>query len=153
MTDRRARVWIIQTYLGINDLRFGMTPAEVEAVLGKPERSRNTGPDSTSEFRSVSQPIVEYSGGNATEFIFAPEAGQVMLRGINLLCSDEMDILHHLQASASDLTKSGGGTIVSIQLGVSLSGFEDPDDSNKSVGAFARGTWDRLLQSGKPVRF
>lgn len=144
--------WTIEPYVGADDLRFGMSPAQVAALIGKPDRSRDRAPGRISEFRALHEPIVEYRGGKVSELIFGRQATQVMLRGVDLLAPDKTDVLRRLLTISSDLVELDGCDIASLQLGLTMSGFQDPDDSNKSVNAFERGLFDGDVRDARPLR-
>ena len=142
--------WTIETYVGTNDLRFGMTPDQVAARAGAPDRARTRAPGRISEYRSLDMPIVEYRDSRADEFIFSPQA-DLVFRGISVFADSSESVLRRLLELDPNLAEVGGGAIVSALLGVSLSGYQDEDDSNKSFGAFRQGVWDAMLAKARPV--
>lgn len=144
--------WTIRSYVGVDNLRFGLSPAEIAGILGKPEDADDEGAGRLSEYRALHEPIVRYRDNKVSELTFSKEATEVMFQGIDLLGSDQTAVLRNLAAIASDLVELKGGGIASLQLGLSLSGFQDPDDSNKSVNAFERGLFDKHMPGARPVR-
>lgn len=55
------RRWVFTPYVGVNDLRFGMTREEVERIYGKPERERTSDSGTVRELRLKDKiPMIEY---------------------------------------------------------------------------------------------
>ena len=60
-------------------------------------------------------------------------------------------VLRQLLALDKDMIELDGDPILSVLLGVAMTGYHDEDDSDVSFGSFNRGIWDGLLAEAKPV--
>ena len=58
--------WEIVTFIGMGPIRFGMSPAEVAAIIGPPE-SADDDDGYLREYRAVEMPIVSYEKNVVTE--------------------------------------------------------------------------------------
>ncbi|HEY9219421.1 MAG TPA: hypothetical protein VIO94_15340 [Phenylobacterium sp.] len=129
---------VIAPYNGVGPLTFGMSQEEVVEAMGPPQR--------ITKARS-GNPILWYDDLNAiledqrlVEIGLAPVAPAV-IHGIQpFLDPDALDKLCKLDGDAREVL----GSIVLRNLGVSLGGFHDGDESQKGITAFVRGRWDVL---------
>jgi hypothetical protein len=134
-------MFVIESYVSAGPLKFGMSHAELIATIGEPavqEKSR------------LGDVIARYDGFGATisaagvvEVYFLPTT-DVTLSSVEIYSDDRtFDKLCALDGAPKELL----GFIVLLELGVTLTGFHDQDQSQKAITAFARGRWDQL--SGK----
>ncbi|WP_333682215.1 hypothetical protein [Dyella sp.] len=144
-----AMMFEIVPYISVGPIRFGMSPKEVDAILGKPKvvtRSR------------YSRELVHYYG-NAVRVSFTVDGNKVVEVGLR----DEVDVsiegiaLFPFSSNRyMDALKLDGspyetvGFVVLVNLGVTLGGFHDNDESQRAITAFAKGRWDKSMSDLKP---
>ena len=143
--------WTIESYRGANGVHFGMTADDVEAHLGTPRGVHTKAGGRFSEFRGTAMPVVEYRNSGVDELIFSTRCTEVLFRGFSVFAAPGRSALERLITLGGDLVELPGGAILSVSLGISLSGYLDEDASNKSFGAFSRGVWDQVLPSARKL--
>lgn len=135
-------------YTGALPLRFGMTRADVQVVMGTsphPRLSRAT----RDHYDCVG---VNYDGdGLAAEFCLFPERMRVVFNGVVLLgdgCvpNPVPSLLVHDPEPVESL-----GFLIFPRLGVNVTGFHDGDESQLAFNVFRRGFWDEWLVSANKV--
>lgn len=131
----------VKSYQGINGVDFGSDQSSVLSLFGSPER------------RSVNREReIEFHFCN---FILRFDANEGGLRECTLLpgCVAKIndssvdwsgDFLSWLASEDGDL-KEVYGFVLSLKLGVAVTGFHDGDDSQKAIHAFRHGDWDMFL--------
>ena len=128
----------IEPFVGPLPLRFGMTPEQVEGILGPPDSIR------TSYFgtRIEQRPHfgLGFSKDDATldEAVFAPGA-TVLFKGHDLFA--EPDLVSTLRRYDSE-TYLWVGSVVYFHLGILISGYHDSDESQKAIAVVCKGYWD-----------
>lgn len=133
----------IEPYQSVGLLRFGMSQGEVIAAIGDPKQLTKN---------RTGNPVLWYEGLNATiengslvEVGFGPEEAVSVLGvrpfsepgGFTMLCE--------LDGNPQEVL----GFIVLENLGITLTGFHDKDDSQKAITVFERGRWDALKPNMK----
>ena len=138
--------WTIHPYVGVGQLKFGMTPDEVAAILGPPEGSRPVA--STGELRerrekSALQAVYAAGDRRLVELGFSPPIAGLEFDGVRLFTSPSHDALREIlrrdPAPLADV-----GFVVFFDLGLSLTGFDDDDEDDKAVTVFDKGRWDEI---------
>ncbi|QDD66156.1 hypothetical protein EJD96_19285 [Herbaspirillum seropedicae] len=131
-------------YVGVDHVRFGMTPPEVAQLWGEPHsRSMN-----------FLKQYVEYRGSVSTTY---SSENQLVEIGLSRRCTDARieNIQIFLPPKRSRLVEllnldkdayEDVGIIVFKNLGISVTGFEHSDDDDVAVSAFSRGHWDDDLE-------
>ena len=130
----------IISYIGAKPLLFGMIEAQVEKLVGLPlSRTVNSLGEGNAQYNSYS---VRFSpkDNRLVEIGFSSSAN-VSFSGL--------DIFRRAGAFHKLLLKDSSpyeyyGFIVLLDLGITLTGFNDNDASQYAVTAFARGRWDHL---------
>jgi hypothetical protein len=98
--------------------------------------------DVVAQVRKKSDQLVEVG--------FGPSATNVILDSIHFFEESKNDVVRRLCKIDSNAF-TGHGSIVFLNIGVSLTGFEiDDDASERAVTAFSRGLWDIIIPSMKP---
>ncbi|TDK31284.1 hypothetical protein E2F50_20295 [Rhizobium deserti] len=116
--------WEIQPFEGVGPIRFGMTPSEVEAVIGPPDRRRK-GDDGT-EYRGDHAPVVNYVDGKVTEIeCYYDLEGGVSLDGIDLFERDGIEVMRELEKRSGGALESVG-SFYSRTSGFRPAGSTDP---------------------------
>jgi hypothetical protein len=136
--------WIILPYVGVGQLKLGMTPDEVAAIVGPPEGSRLIA--DTGEFRerrkqSALQAVYAAGDRHLVELGFSPPIKELDFGGVPLFTVHSDDALRRvLQDDPSPLTVHG--FVVFFGLGITMTGFDDDDEDQKAVTIFEEGRWD-----------
>lgn len=138
----------VNSYQSINGIDFDSKQASVISLFGAPDR------------RSVNrEKEVEF---HFRDFILRFDANSEGLRECTLLpgCDAKVNgclvdwlggFLNWLASEDGDL-KEVYGFVLSLKLGVAVTGFHDGDDSQKAIHAFRYGDWDMFLSEMKPFR-
>jgi hypothetical protein len=126
-------------FVGPSPLRFGMTPEEVAALVGDPERLFPDPFGNRSESRAGYSLGYDAKSGELTEAVFSK--GELLFHGVNLFAiANVIDFLRKYDESP----QMAVGMIFFVKLGLRLSVFHD-DESQKAIGVTARGHWDEFL--------
>ncbi|NQE49757.1 hypothetical protein RB25_19660 [Herbaspirillum rubrisubalbicans] len=140
----------ILPYVGVDQVRFGMSPTEVAEVWGEPHsRSMN-----------FLKQYVEYRGNVSTTY---SSEHQLIEIGLSKRCTEARikDIQIFLPPKSSRLTEllnldkeayEDVGIIVFNKLGISVTGFDHVDDDDVAISVFSRGHWDEDLKGMRAYR-
>jgi hypothetical protein len=135
---------IIEPYEAVGPLQFGMSHDAIVATMGEPEwvtKNYHGNPELWYDHMSV---VME--GGCFVEVGFAPDI-PVSICGIRPFAEpDAFARLCKLDGSPLEVH----GFIIFRELGITLTGFHDNDESQKALTAFARGRWDVFEAEMKP---
>ncbi len=141
----------IDAYKEVGPLRFGMSKQETEQAIGHVDRAANT-PDGIIELYNFSYDVVAQVRKSSDQLIevgFGHRATEVCINNIYLFEQPGQDVLLELSKIDSN-SFVGHGSIVFLNLGISLTGFTDDDNSTRAITAFANGVWDDIIPSMKP---
>ena len=132
----------VKPYRGVGTVEFGMTRADVTAVMGEPSSVRQTSLGDTELM--YPQCSVRLSGAQGdkgvAEIGFFPDC-DVMVAGIDVYGDPSaFDQLARLDGGPLEYA----GTVVLLRLGIAMTGFHDANEDQRHVTIFARGRWDRL---------
>jgi hypothetical protein len=136
-----ASVFEIRPFEGVGPLSFGFTADDVAFAVGPPLRRLKNWKGNYEEYRHGFKSCYDHHGHLVEVVLFPPSSA--ILAGRDLFA---------LQDPVSELRKldehpyQSMGISVFLQLGVSVTGFETTEDSEKAIGAFARGRWDAIAQ-------
>ncbi|WP_447895921.1 hypothetical protein [Vreelandella sp. GE22] len=136
----------IEPYISVGPLSFGFSQKEVKSLLGDPVRT-STNRKGEKDFHYFNA-IARFSSINLTliEVGITPSAS-ALIKNINLYDDpDALNKLVMLDGTASEYY----GFIVFFNLGITMTGFHDGDDSQKAVTAFTRGRWNHLREDMQP---
>lgn len=129
---------IIVPYKSVGPIKMGMDTDQVRGNLGEPKL--------VSKGRSGNQ-ILRYEGLNVT----VAQCGvvEVELLPDTTALLDGTDIFSDPKAFGKLCTLDGDpqecvGTIILLNLGMSMAGFHDRDESHRSVTVFAKDRWSTL---------
>ncbi len=134
-------VFEIRPFDGVGPLSFGFTADEVVSAVGPPLKRLKNWKGKYEEFRDGFKTCYDDHGCLVEVVLFPPSSA--ILAGRDLFA---------LQDPVSELRKLDNhpyqsvGISVFLRLGVSVTGFETGEDSEKAIGAFARGRWDTIIQ-------
>lgn len=146
-------IWEIVSFEAVGPIRFGMTPDEVAAIAGMPDRSRRgMRSGALNEFRGNRAPIIRYRENRVTEIEAFYDLGSVMFRGMDLFRTNGAAMLHQLE-------KLNGGASLSVgivlfeRLGFTTGRLDEGPRTGHSVTAFAAGLWDGKIDEFEKVSF
>lgn len=137
---------VIEPYEAIGLLHFGMSQDDVVASMGEPQRLTKTRDGNPILWYNDNELNVIIENDGLVEVGFSPEA-PVSIRGIHPFTDpDAFTKLCKLDGSPHEML----GFIVLQNLGITMTGFHDNDESQKAVTTFTRGRWDALASQMKP---
>lgn len=137
----------IEPYEAIGLLRFGMNESDIVASMGDPHRVTKNHMGNSELWYGHMNAIVE--DDCLVEVGFAPDM-PVSICGIHPFTDPgAFANLCRLDGNPCEVL----GFIVLRNLGITLTGFHDKDESQKALTAFARGRWDVLESQMKPFVF
>ena len=139
------------TYSGSGGAKFGMTPGEIETILGAPDSVGSNYFKQRIEYRSFMNVGYSTHDNLAVHFGFGPQMIGTKFNDIFLFKEDPKNVLKKI------VTQDGSPflcyqLVVLLNLGLTLSGFHDNDESQKGVTLFERGTYDDDKDRMKPFK-
>jgi hypothetical protein len=143
--------FLIEPYKKVGPLYFGMSRAETEQALESIDRSVDSD-DGITELYNFTYDIVAQVRKISNQLIevgFGHRAKEVYINNIRFFDQPQQDVLSELY-NIDPNAFVGHGSIVFLNLGISLTGFASGDDSSRSMTAFAAGVWDDIIPSMKP---
>jgi len=136
----------LRPYVGVNDVRFGMRPAEVSALLGSPNVVDSNAFGEIDQHHGALRVAFGVHDEGAVEFGLTP-ACNVFIGGVSLFDSDDpIAVLVQLDSDPRLLF----GFLVFQSIGITLTGFHDGDTSQRAACLFARGRFDRFATDMTP---
>ncbi|WP_156882972.1 hypothetical protein [Rhodovulum sp. P5] len=122
-------VWTIVPGQGLGRLRFGMSPEEVAALPGMGRAGhvyRGRG-NRIMEYRGLSVPVCEYSGGALCAIVAGRHVEAVVFDGIDLFAAGPREVLHGLEQrfGTAQLCQE---QLVFAPAGLRLGGYYDAHD-------------------------
>jgi hypothetical protein len=136
--------WIVEPYVGVGPLKFGMTSEEVLAILG-PTRKRTQRENSISEYRKgMENPIIHYRNEKISEVTFTRFTKSVIVDGLNYYEINPKDFTKHIAFVDENLIELPANNLISKKFGISFDEYEF-EDSDKSITVFERGIFDRPI--------
>ena len=132
----------IVTYKSFGQINFGMSENEVVKQLGKPSITR-TNNEHELEYH-YDEVIVRYDGASklVREGTLLPkESGELQINDVLMDWQD--DFFKNLCQADGDPYEFYG-YIVLFNLGITLTGFHDGDESQKAISAFRQGDWEQF---------
>jgi len=140
-----ANVFDIRPFDGVGPLTFGLSAEEVTAAIGPPLRRIKNWKGNYEEYRDGFKTCYD-AHGHLVEVVLFPPCSAI-LAGRNLFAlQDPVTELRKLD----DHPYQSVGVSVFLRLGVSVTGFDTGEDSEKAIGVFARGRWHIGASSGDP---
>jgi hypothetical protein len=136
----------IVSYVGALPLKFGMTEEEVARIIGLPSvkmKNRKGEPDHDHGFCAVGY---DKDTNRANFFGFRPPTN-ISYEGMPMF--DNPTALNALVARDGEAFEFVGFVLL-LNLGISLSGFDDNDQSQLAVNVFERGRFEKYRSQFKP---
>lgn len=145
--------WEIISFEGMGPIRFGMSPDEVAALVGPPDRSRRgLRLGAFHEIRGARAPIVRYNQSRVREIEAFYDLGHVTFNGISVFETAGDEVLRQLEALNGGARVSLG-IILFDRLGMTLGRLDEQVRTEHSVTAFATGTWDGKTEDFEAISF
>lgn len=149
-------------HIGIGDLRFGMNPEQVAALLG-PWRSmhrrlpwdvgRRQSEGRITEYRdALDSPVVSYVAGHADVIALSCHQAGLIFRGLRVFGETAEAFVQHLERAGGPLVQVPG-IVLSPGLGMGIGGLNNHSGTQDIVGVFARqegGELDAMLRVATP---
>lgn len=138
--------YVITSYIGVGELKFGMTRSDIHHLLGTPILSRKS---------RYSEEVKDYWEGNALQLTFSDSIDELIeislhqrlketqFRGIKLFEEPGRKVMNALTKLDDSLIEEVG-IYTFPALGLAVTGFLDDDDV-KSVTAFKSGSQEFRL--------
>lgn len=136
----------INSYKDVNGISFGSSEHDLISVFGEPiGRSGNSQKEMELVYPDCIFRLVGDTG-DLREVTLLPEC-DASINGQSVFWDKQM--LHWLKSEDGEL-KEVFGFLVSLKLGIVLSGFHDDDESQKTIHAFRNGDWDMFKDRMHP---
>lgn len=141
----------IYPYVGVGQLRFGMTPDEIAKVLGPAEESglHPSGEFYEDRFDATILTIYSKIDRRLVQVGFSRWAKGVIYKSIDLFSASPDEVLQMLLQDDGQPYESLG-FIVLLDLGIALTGFHDNSEDERTISVFAKGLWDSRKARLKP---
>ncbi|TDX83829.1 hypothetical protein EDE05_106238 [Neorhizobium sp. R1-B] len=143
--------WEIVSFEGMGPIRFGMSPAEVAAIIGPPE-SADEDDGSRREYRAIDVPIVSYEDNVVTEIEAFYEVENVSFRGRRIFDEPGLAIIQFLEQENGG-ARMNVGTVLFRKIGITSGCIDQRTRGDHSITAFAQGLWDDRLDRFKELTF
>lgn len=144
--------WTITPFESMGPIRFGLSPAQVEQLVGVPSRTRKgLRAGSFAEFRD-NIPIVRYTDGGVSEIEAYYDLPGVTLQGIRLFEEDGLQVMRALARLNGGALESVG-TVLFENIGITCGRLDQAGREDHSVTAFQRGLWDAQTDHMRPISF
>lgn len=136
----------IESYIGVGDLRFGMTLDQVSQLEGTPDivEKNMLGEINESRFNTGIAFTYGKLDNGLVELGFSSELSELTFRGRPLFLEPSKKIFKAM-IELDGAPYEHVGFIVLFNLGITMTGFHDDDEEDKAVTVFARGRWDETL--------
>ena len=128
------RSFVLEPYVGADDIRFGMKRSEVSVRLGPPDVVDVSALGECNEHRSALRVAFDATDETVVELGFTP-ACDVVLRGVSLFSIDDpLEFLMSIDAHPQLLF----GFLVFEGLGLTITGYHDGDVGQRAICLFMR---------------
>ena len=146
--------FVLQPYVGAIPVTFEMSPADVQQLLGSPARIETNGLGEREEEWHDEKDwrdsvTVRYSkiDGKVEEIAFLP-AAKLIYQGHDLFRDEGViDFL-----SQYDIPYEIVGFVVFLELGITVTGFHDNDESQKAIVVCRKGRFDAFRDELTPLK-
>ncbi len=127
-----------EPYVGTLPIRFGMTPAQVEQIVGPPAQVGQNFLGERDEQRG---------GVNVRYSKTATSVVEVSLLPAMQLLLDSRDLFRERDPIQTILQYDPNpfewvGFIIFLEIGLAITGYHDDDASQRAITAFCKGRWD-----------
>jgi hypothetical protein len=146
--------WEIVSFVGMGPIKFGMTPDEVEKILGKSIATDDDEDDAgyIKEVREINIPIITYEGGRVSQIEAFSDVLNVFFDNIDIFLEDGLGVLKKLEL-LNKSALSNVGILLFDNLGISTGRLDSKVRLERSVTVFPRGYWDDSIHRFKTISF
>lgn len=137
-------IFELYPHVGINNIKFGMSPEQVAIYLGEPEEVWENENNELIEERSYLNITYTASDKKLCHFGFGRRMNYVMFSGVNIFHAEPDEIIKKMM-EMDDCPYFFVGSVFFMKLGVSLTGFYDEDEDDKAIALFNHHDYDDLL--------
>ena len=143
----------IRPYEGAGKLLLGMTPEDVNLILGPPKYSDKDDTNEITESRRDSglKTIYSAKGHQLVEIGFGPNMSNLTFKDIPVFVGRPLKVYKDFLKEDNEPYESVG-FIVLFKIGVTLTGFHDNSPDDRAVTLFQKGRWDPYKTDLKPYR-
>ncbi|MDR3324111.1 MAG: outer membrane protein assembly factor BamE [Zoogloeaceae bacterium] len=141
----------IVPFVGVENLRFGMTPQQVADILGAPSSIGEGYYGERQEYRTDGNDLLvtyDEKDNTAVHFGFWPKMRGLSFKEKKLFQMPELEALAVL-IKEDDSPYEVLGIINFLGLGITMSGFHEEDPSQKAVAVYKSGDLDSQFGSIK----
>lgn len=129
----------IISFVGVGNIRFGMSPDEVKLLMSSPERQRLGKNGNLMESRGAISTI--YSKEKRLQEVgFSRNYEELTYKNINILKDPRGEVLGKLLKLDAQVFESYG-FLIFMGLGITLTGFHDSAEDDVAVTVFSKGVW------------
>lgn len=133
----------ILPYVGVGDLKFGISPSMAEVILGKPKLSY---------YDSDTDTTTQYWNNNGLQLAFSKDDNalvsismysnidNISLPGIRFEWNSSKSTYNSLTTLDPSAMKTVGITVF-FKYGIAVSGLLGEENGDKSITAFSKGQW------------
>lgn len=143
--------WEIFPFLGVGPIKFGMSPKEVESVIGRAD-SFDQDIGYIREYRHTDLPIVSYDHNCVTEIEAFYDVKKIIFKSRLIFEEPGRSILQFLEH------ENGGaalnvGVVLFNNIGITTGRLDQSSPSDWSITAFSQGLWDDRISRFKKITF
>jgi hypothetical protein len=131
-------------------IKFGMTPEDVQLIIGRPIKIRKSG-NILRETRELNVPIIRYTDGGVSEIEAFYDVSNVSFEEIPIFKGAGRDVLSYLENRNGE-AKIDVGIVLFGKLGITIGRIDEDVPGEHSVCAFRKGLWDDD-KDFKPISF
>lgn len=139
----------IRPYVGVDDVKFSMSPAEVAAIWGVPSRISSNVLKERVEYRDGVVATFD-PGQGLVELGFSRACSLLRLGQIEIFSDAWRDVYRALAIFGGNIYRDVGMVVFS-GAGISLTGFGKEDAADLAATVFASGRWDSEFPDMKLV--
>ena len=139
-----------EPYVGALPLKFGMRPNEVLSLMkSNPNITKSYIGETEHDYGSV---IARFSKEEdaLVELSFIPKTSKLLFNKKDLFDVEHngnpIKILHKVDPNIFETC----GYLIFLNLGISVTGYHDDDEEQRSISVFKKGYWDDELDDARP---
>jgi hypothetical protein len=147
-------------YVGVGPLKFGMSPAQVERLLGAPDKYCLDDDGDREEHRGYTTIGYSKNGDYKLNHIGFDREMVGLRYGDLKIFSEPYDMLQQHHVLRTLCAEDGAprfslGFVILFNLGFAMTGFQDKEEDDLTFVAFPKGGWDFVLDypETKPFKF
>ena len=137
--------YILQPYVGTNLVTFEMTPHQVEMAIGRPQEVGQNSLGERDENRGNVSVRYSLLDNKVCEISFLPSS-KLLFKG--KLLFEEMDLIDWLM-TFDPKPYEFVGFLIFFELGITVTGFHESDESQKAITIFRKGRWDEIREDAE----